>query len=1567
MVHTLDIYRGSNIIATIPIGMQVVFKHSLMAEHLIDAPGIIVNEKLPVQLNDYIIYKGVQFSINTVPNVKVTDRLEYSFVFEGPLYKTHNKLFMDEGKIEFPYYGDASLHIDLWLENVNEVDPGWTKGNVDTTLEQSTFFSKMDCYDALKDIAKQFKLEYYTENKVVHLVAKVGRDTNIDFEYGRGKGLLDLSRTYVNDKNVVTKVYGFGGQRNIQSKYRGGESNLTFEERFITKNTDLYGIIEGFYINEEIYPHRDGTATALSEYEKDAKLYTLTDTSLNFDLNNSFVSGLDPKILFKTGELAGEEFVITKYDPFTKTITYKAGDGQNNTPLPSATLAAKVGDKYTVVDIDLPQQYVTEGEAQVRAETTEYANDNSIPVVEYSGTVNPIEYRDNGIALQPGDRINVKDAKLGINNSIRTTQINIPILYPDVLNKDVKIDVVFSNYVTYSEQKRQKAEIITTKNEIKKVSLRSEQLAKRGVQELRIAEDRIFDTDGKIKSENINVAVVKALLGIFGTESQNFRLSEVYITDNFNGDPNSVFISNGQLIHREISNAGNQNIWELQSVTQSNLIADQLYWVYCKCSRTNQVGTYTITTEEIMFDSDPNFWYFLTGMIYPIIEGYRDSDFTNGIADINGNRLKIGKIISRDGLTGFDLDNNIIFGKITFRNTHGELKDINSVDEKSQLADANALAAQIIADAAMSQLAVYADNGILDTREKVDTLQKYRIIQGDLATRIAQATTYGVSAGAYNNSFVALENYLIPLLANMAVDSPIDRDTFINNFKNYYNAESALLRAVTDAANSKINNISVGGRNYFRRDTPILQQNKPIEISKTDRGFKVFGVPENDANARMYNVITKNGYWTISFDVSTSLTPWSDSFIDICDSIAYYYQTELAPNKHHVEITVNVTNYSAEVYNFIDFNRLSGQWYDFDNIMVENANVASGGWRAAQEDLQADLDLAISQSAEAMSKVDVITNDGILDTSEKVDLLKEYRGYYTEYPIKIAQAATFAVPTAEYTSAYDQLVNYVDNIWLLSNGQNTPVNRGEFYNVYNFYFYARENLLRNITNAANGKINNVSFGGVNLLNNTAKFTQAAGNWTGVEYRPDSIGPADSFDGVLSSTLYGNIFSGGVYYAPQVILKPNTVYTYSAMLWLSNGAGDYSPIWPMHYWLGNTYNNNHYDVASLVIDKDQTVIAQTWKKYWVTFKTPNVSNSLYFRPYIYGGGNINAANFTEVLLEASSRPGTYKPSLSDVYAQAAAIADSIAQSKANIAQAAAIGAAQADAQSRAENAYNNAVAASNSYAQTAANSASSAAQIAAAADASTKANQAYNDAVATANTIYTALTNSLKGLAYQEFVELSKLGSTVVDNGKIKTTLVDAQGIWANIINAGYITAQQIEALNIAVTNLNAVSGTIGGLTISNNSVYSSNGNFSLTSAGALTAKSGQIGGFNIGTSELSSGNFVLSPSKNAAYFSENINGPVVASVGKNNAVIPNSPYAAPGVFMNELNQSVGENVALVVSAKNGALRNIALDIPNGSIRVAGQIGFTGYKNIGGSQTEKYVNGLYITTGFGTNY
>ena len=70
------------------------------------------------------------------------------------------------------------------------------------------------------------------------------------------------------------------------------------------------------------------------------------------------------------------------------------------------------------------------------------------------------------------------------------------------------------------------------------------------------------------------------------------------------------------------------------------------------------------------------------------------------------------------------------------------------------------------------------------------------------------------------------------------------------------------------------------------------------------------------------------------------------------------------------------------------------------------------------------------------------------------------------------------------------------------------------------------------------------------------------------------------------------------------------------------------------------------------------------------------------------------------------------------------------------------------------------------------------------------------------------TDLLKSMAYEDIVQIAKLGNTVIDGGYLKNTLIDTLYVKTNIVNAAYI-----ETLDI-----NAVRGTIGGNEIASNGI-----------------------------------------------------------------------------------------------------------------------------------------------------
>ncbi len=651
----LEVFRGVDVVATITTGgKNAMFSHGLMNQHKIVVSDVRVADVLDIQIEDYITLNGIKFKVNTVPDLNADDQLTYNITFEGPKYTWHDKLFLDEGEAEFTYYGNAFLLMTLFLTNINEIDPGWTLGEVTDTPEKHITFSNVTCHEAILLIAEEFGLEFDNIDKEITMIPKIGRDTALSFEYGMGNGLYNLTRNYVSDKNVVTKVYGFGGTRNLPAGYRGGKRRLTFDPGYHTNNIELYGIKEGQYTNDEIVPEREGTATGVTYGNPSS---TLTDSSLDFDILDAVIEGLEPKIGFTTGDLAGEEFVITDYNPTTKVITYKGYVNSNNIVLPNETFQAAIGDKYVLYDMDLPESYVTAGEDMVDDETLQYVLENSVPRVEYGGTMDPIHYRDNSLSVAPGDRVNFKDTRLGLDATIRITEISYPldfILYGIITDEDA-IQITIANFVTYTAQQRLRDEKLIQRHEVKTIDLRSAEQARRNSANLLNLRDSVIDPEGNYYTEKIKPGSIETLFLSVGAKATNFNISGVSFEPNVDGDPNSFAATAGQLIHYDLKLPDTTFVWEMAAYNITGLVDASKYYLYAKISKSTNVGTWELATDVKLAESIAGFWILQAGVLFPVLDGRRDNAITKGMVFIVGDQITAGRIKSLDESMFIDL------------------------------------------------------------------------------------------------------------------------------------------------------------------------------------------------------------------------------------------------------------------------------------------------------------------------------------------------------------------------------------------------------------------------------------------------------------------------------------------------------------------------------------------------------------------------------------------------------------------------------------------------------------------------------------------------------------------------------------------------------------------------------------------------------------------------------------------------------------------------------------------------------------------------------------------------
>lgn len=652
----IQLYRNNAPTIKLPLTQKVMFNHEIMGDK-----SVVFDIKLPtvidIRTGDYMMFETEQFELNNLPNYTKESNWshQYRLKFESIIFRLYKRRFMLDGETIFPFFGTAREHLELLVSCINQINPGWSVGTVDDTEALHSNWNGASCRVALTNIAELFKLEWNNDGKVLNMVKQVGRQTTISLSYGKGNGLYNLSRQSVDNTQIVTRMYGYGGTRNLPVSYGG--RRLRLPESYLESNVDLYGVIEGEYVNEEIFPKREATLTAVSVITADTRLFTVTDTTINFNVNDHLLEGVAAKISFNSGDLTGYEFEIKSYDNATKTLTVKSDVSENDQVLPSTVLKPSVGDKYVLLDINMPQTYVTDAINKLRTATQENLNTNKWPQVIYSFNSDVLDMKRKGWRLNPGDIVNLKDNGINLDNDVRIYAVSYPLTFAlqGRLEPGTSYTATLSDSIPYTVEEKIIKDTIDNQKGIVVVDRRNAERARRNAFNLRQLRDLIFDPDDYFDTTNIRPNSIETLFLSVGAKSQNFGLNDVNINANTNADPNHLTISGGALIHFEVEIEGLGYVWQMSSASFPALDPTKFYYVAARCSRTSLTGQWVISENKMKTDEDPGVWYFNLGVLYAVKDGYRSFDFTKGMTFIVGDRIKSGIIESLDGLNFFDL------------------------------------------------------------------------------------------------------------------------------------------------------------------------------------------------------------------------------------------------------------------------------------------------------------------------------------------------------------------------------------------------------------------------------------------------------------------------------------------------------------------------------------------------------------------------------------------------------------------------------------------------------------------------------------------------------------------------------------------------------------------------------------------------------------------------------------------------------------------------------------------------------------------------------------------------
>lgn len=184
---------------------------------------------------------------------------------------------------------------------------------------------------------------------------------------------------------------------------------------YVERNVDQYGVIEATEFFDDIFPHRTGIVSSVDA----ANFYKFIDADIDFDVIAQLLPGLDAKITFNTGQLAGYTFKISAFDFSIKQFTLLKNEDETALDIPSASLKPAIGDQYVLTDIQMPDSYVTAAEQALYAAAIAFITTASIPQVSYQVSVDPVFLKNLNKTFNIADLVWIVDEAMEIQRKIR--------------------------------------------------------------------------------------------------------------------------------------------------------------------------------------------------------------------------------------------------------------------------------------------------------------------------------------------------------------------------------------------------------------------------------------------------------------------------------------------------------------------------------------------------------------------------------------------------------------------------------------------------------------------------------------------------------------------------------------------------------------------------------------------------------------------------------------------------------------------------------------------------------------------------------------------------------------------------------------------------------------------------------------------------------------------------------------------------------------------------------------------------------------------------------------------
>lgn len=374
-------------------------------------------EHLEIPVGAYCDFQGARYTLERPEDFKEihSRNFDYTVVFQSVEYKARIWKFRNpvDGRLKFPLTATPREHLQMFVDNMNRRDTGWTLGDYIDGTEVLINYDHDFCRDALAKMASELKTEYYFEGKRVSLrKLEVNKGNPLPLSYGRGNGFKSgVGRSNSGDNPPTEILFVQGGTDNIdRSKYppldeprvrasSGGclllprNASLQFDGDHFEDEDGFNPDLARTYVTDDlglslrsadrvlsslaedsvdcssIYPKRVGEVSEVIEIKKDdGNLYDIIDKDIpeSLDYSQCIIGEENMTIIFQTGMLAGKEFDVAYHHAATN-ISGNSKKGRrfeivpqeiDGIMMPGDCFVPVKGDKYAVFHCYLPESYI---------------------------------------------------------------------------------------------------------------------------------------------------------------------------------------------------------------------------------------------------------------------------------------------------------------------------------------------------------------------------------------------------------------------------------------------------------------------------------------------------------------------------------------------------------------------------------------------------------------------------------------------------------------------------------------------------------------------------------------------------------------------------------------------------------------------------------------------------------------------------------------------------------------------------------------------------------------------------------------------------------------------------------------------------------------------------------------------------------------------------------------------------------------------------------------------------------------------------------------------------------